>query len=54
VTIRVEMPQDLPYEERLRRFRASAGSWAGEDDWDKLLEDIYRDRSIGTRPEVKL
>ena len=54
VTIQVDMPDELSYEERLRRFLASAGSWAGEYDWDKFLEDTYRDRSINTRPEVKL
>jgi predicted DNA-binding antitoxin AbrB/MazE fold protein len=35
-------------------FRRSAGGWRGLIDADKLIEDIYADRLIATRPEPKL
>ena len=35
-------------------FAASAGSWKGTIDADKLIKDIYESRSVSTRPEPKL
>ena len=35
-------------------FLRAAGSWRGLIDCDKLLKDIYADRKISTRPDVKL
>ena len=34
-------------------FRSAAGGWK-DVDTDKLLEDIYRDRDITTRPPIEL
>lgn len=38
-----------PTAEDLEAFRQAAGSWA-DIDTDKLIEDIYRARREGTRP----
>lgn len=35
-------------------FERSAGSWAGLIDGEKLIRNIYADRLISSRPEVKL
>jgi len=35
-------------------FERSAGSWAGLIDGEELIRNIYADRLISTRPEVKL
>ena len=35
-------------------FEKSAGSWAGLIDGEELIRNIYADRLISTRPEVKL
>jgi len=35
-------------------FERSAGSWAGLIDGEELIHNIYADRLISTRPEVKL
>lgn len=35
-------------------FERSAGSWAGLIDGEELIRNIYTDRLISTRPEVKL
>ncbi|MGC8491365.1 MAG: hypothetical protein ACP5SH_06485 [Syntrophobacteraceae bacterium] len=35
-------------------FARSAGSWAGLVDGEELIRNIYADRLISTRPEVKL
>ena len=35
-------------------LRASAGGWKGLVDADALIENIYRDRLIATRPEPRL
>ncbi|MGA2404969.1 MAG: hypothetical protein ABSG91_25260 [Syntrophobacteraceae bacterium] len=36
------------------KFEKSAGSWAGLIDGEELIRNIYADRLISTRPEVKL
>lgn len=43
----------LSEEERLKRFLSSAGGWKDVVD-EKFLDEIYRQRSLRTRPEVKL
>jgi len=35
-------------------FEKSAGSWAGLIDGEELIRNIYADRLISNRPEVKL
>ncbi len=35
-------------------FERSAGSWAGLIDGEELIRNIYADRLISSRPEVKL
>lgn len=35
-------------------FEKAAGGWKGTIDCEKLIEDIYKDRLLRTRPEVKL
>lgn len=35
-------------------FESSAGSWAGLVDGEELIRNLYSDRLISTRPEVKL
>jgi len=39
--------------ERRARFLSSAGSWKDIVD-EKFLDEIYRQRNLRTRPEVKL
>ena len=35
-------------------FKRSAGSWKGLVDPDELIDSVYADRLITTRPEAKL
>jgi hypothetical protein len=39
-----------PFKPDLDALRRAAGSWKGHIDADALLENIYRDRLIRTRP----
>ncbi len=48
-----DVPSPLSEEERRERFLSSAGGWKDIVD-EKFLEEIYRQRSLHTRPEVKL
>ena len=48
-----EISPSLSAEERRGRFLASAGSWKDILD-EKFLDEIYRQRSLRNRPEVKL
>jgi len=52
VTLEDVSPQ-LSEEERRKRFLSSAGGWKDIVD-EKFLDEIYRQRSLRTRPEVKL
>ena len=54
VTIELDTASEVPYEERLRRFRSSAGGWKDLLDCEKLLKETYDSRKIQTRPVVKL
>jgi len=54
ITITLEdVSPALSEEERRRRFLSSAGGWRDIVD-EKFLDEIYRQRSLRTRPEVKL
>jgi len=54
ITITLEdVSPPLSEEERRRRFLSSAGGWKDIVD-EKFLDEIYRQRSLRTRPEVKL
>ena len=52
ITLR-DISPPLSEEERLKRFLSSAGGWKDIVD-EKFLDEIYRQRSLRTRPEVKL
>lgn len=54
ITLRFDAADELSEEERTRRFLATAGAWKDAYDWDKFLEETYRERDNDTRPEVKL
>jgi predicted DNA-binding antitoxin AbrB/MazE fold protein len=45
---------DIPSKAEEDAFRKAAGSWKGKVDAEKLIKNIYADRLISTRPEVKL
>jgi predicted DNA-binding antitoxin AbrB/MazE fold protein len=45
---------DLPSREDREAFRRSAGGWKGTVDADALIENIYADRLISTRPTPRL
>ena len=54
ITITLEyVSPPISDEERRRRFLSSAGGWRDIVD-DEFLPWIYRQRSLRTRPEVKL
>ncbi len=54
ITVTLEdMSPPLSEEERRKRFLSSAGGWKGIVD-EKFLDEIYRQRSLRTRPEVPL
>ena len=38
----------IPMEERIRRFKAAAGSWKGLVDGDAMIREIYEARRIGS------
>lgn len=53
-----EITIDIPDETKKRNFsdvlRKTAGAWEDSIDCEELLKNIYADRHISTRPEVKL
>lgn len=54
ITITLEdVSTPLSEAERRRRFLSSAGGWKDIVD-EKFLDEIYRQRSLRTRPAVKL
>jgi len=54
ITVTLEdVSPPLSEEERRKRFLSSAGGWKDIVD-EKFLDEIYRQRSLRTRPEVKL
>lgn len=53
ITITIEeLSSDKPLD--LERAKSARGGWKGIVDCDELLRNIYMDRLIHTRPEVKL
>lgn len=52
VTIEEE-PETVSKERYMEILRKTAGSWK-DIDTDKFLEDVYKSRSINTRPVAKL
>jgi predicted DNA-binding antitoxin AbrB/MazE fold protein len=54
ITVTLEdISPHLSEEERRKRFLSSAGGWKDIVD-EKFLDEIYRQRGLRTRPEVKL
>ena len=53
ISITIDSGPQMSQEERERRFLSSAGRWKDIVD-EKFLDEIYRQRSLRTRPEVKL
>ena len=45
---------ETPSGRSVEGLRMSAGGWKGLVDADELLENLYRDRLISTRPEPRL
>lgn len=45
---------EIPMPKSADGLRRSAGGWKGLVDADKLIEDIYADRLISTRPVPRL
>jgi len=51
ITVTIEHSNLIELEDT---FKASAGGWKGLIDAEELKKNIYADRLISTRPEVKL
>ncbi|MGB7291036.1 MAG: antitoxin family protein [Thermodesulfobacteriota bacterium] len=45
---------DFPAKATADAFARSAGKWKGTIDAEELIKNIYADRFVSTRPEVKL
>ncbi len=45
---------DLPAKLTEDAFARSAGKWKGTIDAEELIQNIYADRFVSTRPDVKL
>lgn len=58
VTEGKEFTITVPEESKKRKFldalEVTAGAWKDTIDCDELIKNIYADRHISTRPEVKL
>ena len=52
VNITIYSPESMSEEERRKRFHASAGKWKDIVD-EKILDEIYEQRRLRTRPEAK-
>ena len=53
INVTIDVATTLPEEEIRDRFLSAAGGWKDIID-DRFLEEIYRQRDLRTRPEVKL
>jgi predicted DNA-binding antitoxin AbrB/MazE fold protein len=53
MNVTIDVPSSMSEEERWKRFLSSAGGWKDIVDED-FLDEIYRQRSVRNRPEVKL
>ncbi len=54
VRIRLDTPDEAPFDERLRRFRSAAGGWQDILDCEEFLTDVYEARKVSTRPNANL
>ena len=52
--VMVSIADSPPPDEAIRALRAAAGAWKGTHDPDQLLQDIYSDRLVNSRPEPKI
>ena len=53
MTVTIDVPSPISEEERWRKFLSSAGGWKDIVD-ENFLDEIYHQRSVRNRPEVKL
>ena len=53
ITVTIDVPPFISEEERWKRFLSAAGGWKDIVD-EGFLDEIYRQRSVRNRPEVKL
>jgi len=53
ITITIDVLPFISEEERWKKFLSAAGGWKDIVD-DGFLDEIYRQRSVRNRPEVKL
>jgi predicted DNA-binding antitoxin AbrB/MazE fold protein len=52
VNITIDSHESMSEEERRKRFHSSAGKWKDIVD-EKILDEIYEQRRLRTRPDVK-
>ncbi|KJU82948.1 hypothetical protein MBAV_004858, partial [Candidatus Magnetobacterium bavaricum] len=50
----INLSDELFRADKEDRFLKAAGSWKGLIDADELIQSIYADRRVSSRPEVKL
>jgi len=53
ITVTIDVPASISEEERWKKFLSAAGGWKDIVD-EGFLDEIYRQRSVRNRPEVKL
>jgi predicted DNA-binding antitoxin AbrB/MazE fold protein len=53
ITVTIDVQPFISEEERWKRFLSAAGGWKDIVD-EGFLDEIYRQRSMRNRPEVKL
>jgi predicted DNA-binding antitoxin AbrB/MazE fold protein len=53
ITVTIDVPASMSEEERWKKFLSAAGGWKDIVD-EGFLDEIYRQRSVRNRPEVKL
>lgn len=47
--VTLDIKPNIPYEERLKRFRSASGGWKGSHDPDELTRMLYEARRAGSR-----
>ena len=53
ITVTIDVPASISEDERWKKFLSAAGGWKDIVD-EGFLDEIYRQRSVRNRPEVKL
>jgi len=53
IIVTIDVPASMSEEERWKKFLSAAGGWKDIVD-EGFLDEIYRQRSVRNRPEVKL